>query len=475
MVLVYLPSHRSMSQSNASLSPKDLSITACYDSKTITSPIPLNILTLNRDFHELVVRSAYHTIILNTLSLLYRFRKVVGDSPHLAYFVQNLWIGTSHLKAFRDWGYGHGSAPFDAVGYILSKTPMIKRLALATPLFPLEFTKLGGAIEHITIGGGAIPELPSEVKTVHIHGSIIPSRVRYLEQGTLRHIVYDLERPCRPGVIEYITQELFGNETTKSDLRLEFLIFPGVSTWMEKELSQLSADSLLEGAIVMRVRHPGDEASVSSNNYCKELLYHSSPYLAGLVVNLWIATPRRLNGFDTSNYPARAIENKIVTILSKARGLKRVAVSHEYIPRKGFPQIKHLSTSNDLFPPAMPVITSLESLHIHGLPGRNCVNTVISRFPELRGLRIDVFSSSVSNPEVSVLCARMVLLFRQRLKSLTGLKISANSSVIEMLKTGLKKTLEEDPRLCLQERTEETEGALVNRPLQDTWLVEYAQ
>ncbi|KAH7335252.1 hypothetical protein B0J17DRAFT_669245 [Rhizoctonia solani] len=198
----------------------------------------------------------------------------------------------------------------------------------------------------------------------------------------------------------------------------------------------------------------------------------SSSYLTGFTINLWIGTPRRLNHFDTTNYPARMIETKIHTILAKARALQRVAVSHAYIPRIGFPRVKHLSTSNDLFPPAMPVISSLESLHIHGLPGCNCVNTIISRFLELQSLTIDVSPSSESDPEVSVLCARMVLLFRQRLNSLTTLKIRANARVVEVLNTGLKKTLEEDPRLCLQERQG---NILADLLLQDTWLVEYCQ
>jgi hypothetical protein len=199
----------------------------------------------------------------------------------------------------------------------------------------------------------------------------------------------------------------------------------------------------------------------------------NSSYLAGLVVNLWIATPR-LNQFDTTNHPDRTIETKVSTILSKTRGLKRVAVPHEYIPRIGFPRVKHLSTSNDLFPPAMPVLSSLKILHIHGLPGRNCVNTIISRFLELQSLIIDVFSSE-SDSDVSVLCARMVLLFRQRLKKMASLRINANASVVEVLKTGLKKTLEEDTRLCLHERPGELRGMLTNPPLHDTWLVEYGQ
>ncbi|CAE6440790.1 unnamed protein product [Rhizoctonia solani] len=196
----------------------------------------------------------------------------------------------------------------------------------------------------------------------------------------------------------------------------------------------------------------------------------SSAYLAGLVVNMWIATPG-LNPLDTT----REIEAKINTILFKARALERVAVPHEYIPRIGFPRVKHLSTSNDLFPPAIPVLNSLESLHIRGLPRRNCVNTIITRFLEVRSLKIDVLSSPETDPEVSLLCARMVLLFRQRLKNMTSLKLSANASVIEMLKTGLKKTLEEDPRLYLQERPGGKGGISTGQLFQDTWLVEYGQ
>ncbi|KDN42767.1 hypothetical protein RSAG8_06521, partial [Rhizoctonia solani AG-8 WAC10335] len=164
------------------------------DDLSIAPPIPLNILTLNRHLHKLAVGAVYDTIIIPSLRLLYRFRKVIGGSPHLAYLVHNLWIGTPRLRTFQDVKqdrYG----PFVAVDYILSKSPMIKKIALPSVLFPFEFAKLGSGIEHVTIGGGAIPELPCKVKTVHINGSIQPSRVQCLKQKTLRRIVFDLEGP----------------------------------------------------------------------------------------------------------------------------------------------------------------------------------------------------------------------------------------------------------------------------------------
>lgn len=250
------------------------------------------------------------------------------------------------------------------------------------------------------------------------------------------------------------------------------------NTWHSRA-SQLNPVLLINRAIHAALVKSAYFVVVLNTINAVELFYdtiEASSRLAGLVVNLWIAAPG-LNQFDTSFYPPQIIETKICNILSKARSLKRVAVPYEYFPSTGLPRIKHLTTTNNLFPPAIRTLPSLEALHIHGLPNRNCVNTIISRFTELRSLVLDVFSPSEPDPNVSVLCARMVLLFRQRLKSMRRLEIIANTNVVGMLKTGLKKTLEEDSRICLWERGLELGGwnRSAGQPLFDVWLIHYGQ
>ncbi|KAH7335253.1 hypothetical protein B0J17DRAFT_630337 [Rhizoctonia solani] len=189
----------------------DLSTAACRGSEAVTSYIPPNILKLNRYIHKLVLTTAYDTIALTSPDLLYQFGNVVSNLPHLACLVHNLWVSTPRLGTF---AVGWISSVI-AIGHILSKAPMIKRFALPTSLFLLEYAKLGSAIEHITIGGGEIPELPCKVKTVHIYGPILCSRIPRLKRDALRHVVCDMKRPCRPGEIGRIIQELLGDGTAK--------------------------------------------------------------------------------------------------------------------------------------------------------------------------------------------------------------------------------------------------------------------
>jgi hypothetical protein len=246
-------------------------------------------------------------------------------------------------------------------------------------------------------------------------------------------------------------------------------------TWHSRA-TQLNFVLLVNRAINAALVKPAYFTVILKSINAVELFFNTleaSSHLAGFVINLWIATPR-LNQFDTSNYAPRMVEAKICTILSKTRSLKRVTVPYEYFPSTGFPRIKHLTTTNNLFPPAIPTLTSLEALHVHGLPNRNCVNTIISRFVDLRSLVIDVFSAE-SDPNISVLCARMVLLFRQRLKNMVKLEMIANASVINMLRMGLKKTLEEDSRINLQERGGDLEDRLATPPFYDIWLMYYGQ
>ncbi|CAE6392436.1 unnamed protein product [Rhizoctonia solani] len=269
------------------------------------------------------------------------------------------------------------------------------------------------------------------------------------------------------------SQRLTRTTVLPIELLISILEFSLISCSWSSRATQIGLVLSINRTIYTSVARSAYSTVVLNNVSSVELFLRtveSSSYLAGLVINLWIATPR-LNPLDTT----REIEAKINTILSKAGALERVAVPHEYIPRTGFPRVKHLSTSNDLFPRTVPVLDSLEGLHMYGLPRRNCVNTIITRFPQVRDLKIDVFSSPETDPEVSVLCAKMVLLFRNRLKNMATLKLSTNARIIEMLKMGFKKTLEEDARVHLQERSRGKEGIPTGRSFQDTWLVEHGQ
>jgi hypothetical protein len=142
------------------------------------------------------------------------------------------------------------------VEYILSRAPLIKRLALPASFIPRKIVELGSEIEHLRIGGGSIPNLPCKTKTVHIHGSIQPSVAGFLKQGGIKHIIYDLDRPYAPGAVGRIIREWLGVKAggDGAEIQLEFMIHPRISNWMSDELSRAKSDDSLEGALVVHTR-----------------------------------------------------------------------------------------------------------------------------------------------------------------------------------------------------------------------------
>jgi hypothetical protein len=200
--------------------------------------------------------------------------------------------------------------------------------------------------------------------------------------------------------------------------------------------------------------------------FCETL--EAKSHLSGHIENLWVASSQ-LHHFDVSDYPFGFVETKILFILSAAGNLKRVAVPYAYFPRTGFPGTTHLSTTNNLFPPLTPFLHLLQSLYIYGLPGRNCVNTIVSRFGAVQHISISVPPTPGADAsEVSLLCARMVMLFRQRLAKMTKLELAVDGGVSAMLRTGMRKTLEEDGRIFVCER--DWEMGWEEELLYDTWL-----
>ncbi|QRW17127.1 hypothetical protein RhiXN_05129 [Rhizoctonia solani] len=251
-----------------------LPITVCHKSKVDPSPILPSILTLNHHFHKLVIRATYHTIILSSFRLFRRFYHVASNSPHLTCLVHNLWIGTPHLNSFPD--SKRCSPPTQVMlEFILSKTPRLQSLALPAVFAPHRFAELGNGIEHITIGGGSISSLPYSVKTVHIHGSIQPSVARYLKQGSVRCVVYDIERPSAPGAVGHIIHELMGTDVRKDDsgFRLEFVIHPRLSNWINNELSRVGLDGSSSEAFMVHIKDATCiVASFARRTYCDEWL-----------------------------------------------------------------------------------------------------------------------------------------------------------------------------------------------------------
>lgn len=244
------------------LSLTDLGVVTSSSPGAIASPIPLHLLTLSRGLYALVIKLAYRTIIISSSRSLAGFFTAVTHSPHLSSLVCNLWVGTPHLEAFN---HQYGWVPC-IIGRILASIPGLKRLALPASFLPPNFGISQSAIKHITFGGGSVPDLPLEVETIHVHGLILPSRIKYLKKGVLRRIVCDLRRPCAPGEIGHLIQALFGSasEGRSERFRLELVVPEGLETWLEDEMSQVAVDSLARESLVIRARKAQNVKSESS-------------------------------------------------------------------------------------------------------------------------------------------------------------------------------------------------------------------
>lgn len=195
-----------------------------------------------------------------------------------------------------------------------------------------------------------------------------------------------------------------------------------------------------------------------------------APSLAGFVVNLWVADSQ-LHPFDVLDDLRGVMETKLPAIIVATINLKRIAIPYAYFPRLGLPGVVHLSTTNNLFPPTTPFLHSVKTLYIDGLPDRDCVNTIISRFGNVQRVMISVYPGTEDISNEAFICARMMKTFTNRLKSLIELDMNVEAVVSDVLKAGMKKTLENDSRIQVRERNWqlEREAGLL---FCDTWLKE---
>ncbi|KAF8606025.1 hypothetical protein BDV93DRAFT_34724 [Ceratobasidium sp. AG-I] len=196
----------------------------------------------------------------------------------------------------------------------------------------------------------------------------------------------------------------------------------------------------------------------------------TSPHLASFVINLWVADSQ-LHPFEVLDDLRGVIETKLPAIIAATSNLKRIAVPYAYFPRSGLPGIVHLSTTNNLFPPTTPFLHSVKTLYIDGVPDRDCVNTIISRFGNVQHVVISVHPGSEDISNEAFICARMMKTFTNQLKSLVELEMNVETTVSEVLRMGMKRTLEKDPRIQIRERNWQLEreaGPL----LCDEWMKE---
>ncbi|KAG9086934.1 hypothetical protein FS749_003273 [Ceratobasidium sp. UAMH 11750] len=191
----------------------------------------------------------------------------------------------------------------------------------------------------------------------------------------------------------------------------------------------------------------------------------AAPHLSQHVENIWIATPQ-LRPFDNWGHPFKLVETKVEHILNATKNIKRVAIPYAYFPRAGLPSVTHLTTTNHIFPPVTSFLHHLESLHIYGVPTQHCVNTVLTRFGNVRRVSIRVPPALEDPGALSILCARTTMLFQGQLKNMAKLELVVDEGVARILKGGMKKTLEEDPRIYICERGRGPDAEV----LYDPWL-----
>lgn len=270
---------------------------------------------------------------------------------------------------------------------------------------------------------------------------------------------------------------VYQNETSKSGLPLEIILSIlecsiSCETWWSRA-TQLSRTLLISRAIYTSLlKFAYSTIVLKSVNAVHSFLdtLATSPNLAGLVLNLWVADPQ-LRRFDVLDDLRGVMETKLPAIIAATSNLKRIALPYAYFPRSGLPGITHLSTTNDLFPPTTPFLHSVKSLYIDGLPDRDCVNTIISRFSNVQRVVISVHPSTEAISNEAFVCVMMMRTFTSRIKSLVELEVNAEAAVSEVLRLGIKRTLEKDPRIRIRDRNWqlESEAGLF---LCDIWLRE---
>jgi hypothetical protein len=172
----------------------------------------------------------------------------------------------------------------------------------------------------------------------------------------------------------------------------------------------------------------------------------SSPRLASLVGNLWIATPN----FEAFSYQLGSASNSIARILALTPNLRRLAVPSEYFPRfttpNGMPLINHLTITEDLFPPSTPNITTLLTIHIHGPLWPTRTETMISHCPNLQHVLCTIpysFQTSYVTP-----AAQCTQALRSRLQSLISVEFTSSKRVAISLKRALADYIEHEDKLA---------------------------
>ncbi|KAG9102394.1 hypothetical protein FRC06_002041 [Ceratobasidium sp. 370] len=378
---------------------------------------PHRFLLIDRTIRNRLLGMFYRTVVLRSSTQLALFSETIRSSPHLGKLVSNIWVCTSVEVGVS----GHKRVGSTLSLDLLSTyTPNLQRLALP---------KL---VDNMSAIAPKKQSLLPRLHTLYVHS--MPSRTFFL-YGISEH----LENLRRLSVT--LPPENEGGD---------YEISSGL--WAIALVAAIDDRPTRIKELILNVpAHPTNKAcagGLSSINAVGRFYYtlQVAPHLSEHVKNIWIGTSQ-LHAFDTWDYPFRLVETNIESILDATKNVERVAIPYAYFPRAGFPSVTHLATTNDLFPPITPFLRHLESLYIHGLPSRDCVNTILTRFGNVRRVSIRAPLAREKDAAAFTMCARTMMLFRGRLKNLIELELIVNEGTARVLKEGMKKTLEGDPRI----------------------------
>lgn len=168
----------------------------------------------------------------------------------------------------------------------------------------------------------------------------------------------------------------------------------------------------------------------------------SSPRMASLLVNIWIATP----SLYTFSMQLGSTSNTVARILSKTQNLRRLALHSDYFPRvsapDAIPPISHLTTTEDLFPLSTPNIPTLLTVHILGPLWPTRTEILIARCPNLQRVTCTIpytFQTSYVTPAVQ--CTQAL---HCGLKSLISIHFRSSKRVAIALKKALADYIDHD-------------------------------
>ncbi|QRV88903.1 hypothetical protein RhiJN_16921 [Ceratobasidium sp. AG-Ba] len=208
--------------------------------KDISIVIPIHLITLNRVMHTLVLKLVYQTVILSSSRAVSKFLYFLTSCPNVANLVRNLWIGTARLEAF---AHQVGWVPC-AIKRILERARHIKRLALPAAFYPIGLNEV--SLDHLTVNGGGFVGLLGKPNTLHIYGLAQTEVLRRSVEKDLGRVICEIKRPCAPGAIAHLIDELSG--CGKVNLQLELVVGPGLETWLDEEL--VSVQGICSGVTV---------------------------------------------------------------------------------------------------------------------------------------------------------------------------------------------------------------------------------